>query len=310
MFAPVSPPAESIRDLSWLVFGVSAAIFLIVAGLLVYCIVRFRERPGDDREPPQIYGSNQIELAWTLVPTLIVLVLFLATARTINELQLRKPPEGALAVTIVGHQWWWEIRYPKLGIVTANELHVPASGPSAPRPTFLNLESVDVVHSFWVPQLAGKMDVIPNRTNNLWFEPTRTGTYLGQCAEYCGTQHAHMLLRVIVHEPADFDAWVGSQKRSEVVDAAVAEGRRIFEATACVNCHTLGGTGASGTFGPDLTHLMARETIAAGAAANTPENLRAWLTNPSQIKPGVLMPAMKLSDGDVDKLTAYLVSLK
>src|SRR6185369_15934296 len=136
---------------------------------LIYCIVRFRERSGDDREPPQIYGSNQIELAWTLVPTLIVLVLFLATARTIHELQLRKPPSGSLAVTIVGHQWWWEIRYPELGIVTANELHVPASGPSASRPTFLDLESVDVVHSFWVPQLAGKIDVIPNRTNNLWF---------------------------------------------------------------------------------------------------------------------------------------------
>jgi cytochrome c oxidase subunit 2 len=310
MFAPVSPPAETILELSWLVFAISAAIFLTVAGILVFCILRYRARPGEDREPAQIYGSNQIELAWTLVPTLIVLVLFLATARTINELDLRKPLPGSLGITVVGHQWWWEIRYPELGIATANELHVPVSSESASRPTFLTLESVDVIHSFWVPQLAGKMDVVPNRSNYLWFAPTATGTFLGQCAEYCGTQHAHMLLRVIVHTPEDFDAWVASQKRPEVVEASVAEGRQIFEATACINCHTLGGTQARGTFGPDLTHLMSRETIGAGVAANTFENLRSWVLDPSQLKPGVLMPAMKLSDDEVDKLTRFLVSLK
>jgi cytochrome c oxidase subunit II len=310
MFVPVSPPADMIRELSWLVFGISAGIFLVVTGVLVYCILRYRERPGDDREPPQVYGSNQIELAWTLVPTLIVLVLFLATARTINDLELRSPPAGSLDVTLVGHQWWWEIRYPELGIVTANELHVPVSISPTTRPTFLRLESADVIHSFWVPQLAGKTDVIPNRANTMWFEPRQTGTYLGQCAEYCGTQHAHMLLRVIVHSPEDFDAWVASQKAPQVVDPAVGEGRRVFEATACVSCHTLGGTDANGTFGPDLTHLMSRETIGAGAATNTPDNLRRWVTDPSGIKPGALMPAMKLSDQKIDELTAYLVSLK
>ncbi|HZR83025.1 MAG TPA: cytochrome c oxidase subunit II [Candidatus Binatia bacterium] len=310
MFSPVSAPAESIRELSWLVFGISAGILIVVVGVLAYCVIRFRERPGDDREPPQIYGSNQIELAWTLVPALIVVVLFLATARTINELELRQPPPGALKTTIVGHQWWWEIRYPDLGIVTANELHLPVAGEGKDRVAYLTLESADVIHSFWVPQLAGKTDVVPNRVNGMWVAPREAGTYLGQCAEYCGTQHAHMLLRVIVHPQADFDAWVAAQKRPEVVDAAVADGRAVFQATACVNCHTLGGTGARGTFGPDLTHLMSRETIGAGAAENTPENLRAWIVDPDHLKPGVLMPAMKLDRADIDKLTAYLLTLQ
>jgi cytochrome c oxidase subunit 2 len=275
MWAPVSAPAESIRELSWLVLGVSAGILLVVAGILVYCVIRFRQKPGDEHEPPQIYGSNRIELAWTLVPALIVVVLFLSTARTVFEIELDAPPPNSVQATIVGHQWWWEIRYPELGIVTANELHVPASSDSDRRPTFLKLESADVIHSFWVPQLAGKTDVIPNRDNTMWVEPREPGVYLGQCAEYCGTQHAHMLLRVVVHPPGGFEAWVAAQKQPEVVDPAVAEGRAIFQATACVNCHTLGGTVAKGTFGPDLTHLMSRATIGAGAAANTPENLRA-----------------------------------
>jgi cytochrome c oxidase subunit 2 len=311
MFAPVSPPAESIRELTWLVFGISAGILLVVGGVLFYCVWRFRSRPGDEnREPPQIYGSNQIELAWTLVPALIVVVLFLATARTIAEIEIDDPPPGSLQATIVGHQWWWEIRYPELGIVTANELHLPASRPGRRQPTYLRLESADVIHSFWVPQLAGKTDVIPNRDNAMWVEPRETGVFLGQCAEYCGTQHAHMLLRVVVHTPEDFAAWVESQKQPEVVDASVAEGREIFQRTACVSCHTLGGTIAKGTFGPDLTHLMSRDTIGAGAAANTPENLRAWVTDPGQLKPGVLMPAMKLAAADIDKLTAYLLTLR
>ena len=310
MFAPVSAPAETIRELSWLVMGISAGILLIVVGVLIYCVVRFRQRPGDDREPPQIYGSNQIELAWTIIPGLIVFVLFLATARTIGELELRTPPENSLHVTIVGHQWWWEIRYPDLGLVTANELHIPVSTTDTRRPTFLRLESVDVIHSFWVPQLAGKTDVIPNRINSMWVEPTQAGTFLGQCAEFCGTQHAHMLLRVIVHEPAEFDAWVRSQKAPEAQEAIAHPGRRVFESNACVNCHTLGGTVARGGFGPDLTHLMSRFTIGAGAAENTTENLRIWVEEPDHFKPGVLMPAMKLSDDDYDKLTAYLSTLK
>jgi cytochrome c oxidase subunit II len=311
IFDPVSPPAAEIYTLSILVLGICGGIFVTVGGLMVYTIVRFRRRPGDDgSEPAQIYGSNPIELAWTVVPLLIVFVLFLVTTRTLLAVQKAPPPPGALNVTVIGHQWWWEFRYPGLGIVTANELHVPASTPGDRRPTYLQLESVDVVHSFWIPQLNGKTDVIPNRANSMWIEPLRPGLYLGQCAEYCGTQHAHMLLRVVAQAPADFDAWVAAQRAPAAVEPAVAAGRAVFQSQACINCHRVGGTVADGVFGPDLTHLMSRDTIGAGAAPNKSATLREWVRNPDLLKPGALMPAMQLSEQDVDQVVAYLATLK
>jgi cytochrome c oxidase subunit 2 len=311
MFAPTSLPAEKIRDLAYLVLAICAGIFVAVAGLLTYTIVRFRERPEDrGSEPPQVYGSNNVEAAWTIVPVLIVVVLFLATARTINELEIQTPPEDALQVTVVGHRWWWEFRYPEYGIVTANELHLPVSTAARPRPTFLRLLSQDVIHSFWVPRLAGKTDVVPNRANAMWIDTAQPGLYLGQCAEYCGTQHAHMLLRVYVHPEEEFEQWVARQRSPDTADPAVAAGRAVFESTACVNCHTLGGTIADGTYGPSLSHLMSRETIGAGVATNTAANLRAWILDPQALKPGARMPAMKLDALEVDRLVDYLVTLK
>src|SRR5262245_11282093 len=195
IFRPYSTPAESIHQISLLTLAICGAIFLIVAVLLFYIIIRFRTRTNDEQsEPPQIYGSNQIELAWTVFPILIVFVLILVTTRTISDVQNAIPHPESLKVTVVGHQWWWEIRYPDLGIVTANELHLPVS-----RRTVLKLQSADVAHSYWLPQLGGKTDLIPNRDNYMWFDPKETGVYLGNCAEYCGTQHAHMLIRAIVH---------------------------------------------------------------------------------------------------------------
>ena len=311
IFDPASPPAAEIYQLSLLVLGICAAIFVSVGGLIAYSAVRFRRRPGDDdREPPQIFGSNPIELAWTVVPLLIVFVLFLVTTRTLLAVQKAPPPPGALNVTVIGHQWWWEFRYPDLGIVTANELHVPVSSAGDRRPTYLRLESVDVAHSFWIPRLNGKTDLIPNRVNTTWIEPLETGTYIGQCAEYCGTQHAHMLLRVVAQSPAEFDAWVAAQRAPAAADPAVAAGRTLFESEACINCHRVGGTVADGVFGPDLTHLMSRTTIGAGAAPNTAANLLAWVANPDQLKPGALMPAMKLAGPDVAKIAAYLETLQ
>ena len=294
-------------------FGLSAGVFLVVEGALIWAIFRFRRRHGDDdAEPPQVYGSTPIETAWFLVPALIILVLFLVTARTILALQKDEPPPGALEVTVVGHQWWWEFRYPTLGVTTANELHIPVSDSTNADSdvTFFRLESADVVHSFWIPRLAGKIDVIPNHENLMWVEPFETGTYFGQCAEYCGTQHANMRIRVIVHSQEDFEAWVAAQREPAVLDASVAGGRRVFERTACVNCHTVRGTNADGTFGPDLTHLMSRETIGAGAAPNTPDNLRAWVNDPDHFKPGSNMPAMKLTEAQVDSVVAFLATLR
>jgi cytochrome c oxidase subunit 2 len=311
IFRPQSTPADSIVHLSLLVLAITGAIFAVVFSLLVYSVRKFRQRDDDDgREPPQVYGSNQVELAWTVIPILIVLVLFLATARVIHSIQDAPKPPGAIEVIAIGHQFWWEFRYPALGVVTANELHVPVSNPANSTPTFLTLLSADTDHSFWVPQLAGKTDLIPNHPNHTWIDPQETGVYLGQCAQYCGVQHAKMLLRVYVDSPEQFHQWVEEQKKPAVGNDTVAEGRRIFESTACVNCHAVSGTIADGHFGPDLTHLMSRDTIAAGAAANTPENLRTWIQNPDAIKPSSLMPAMQLSNHDLDALTAYLETLR
>jgi cytochrome c oxidase subunit II len=311
IFAPESTPARAIVDLSMFVLGITAVIFIVVSALLVYSIVKFRATPANaDREPAQVYGSTQIELAWTIIPILIVVVLFAATARVIHAIQDAPRPSTAVEVTVIGHQFWWEYAYPGLGIVTANELHIPVSESSRPRPTFLTLLSADTDHSFWIPQLAGKTDLIPNRINQLWMDPHRSGVFLGQCAQYCGTQHAKMLQRVSVDTPDEFDAWVRAQQQPAAEDASAMAGRRVFETTACINCHTVRGTAANGRFGPDLTHLMSRATIASGAAENTPQNLRVWLKDPDAIKPGSLMPAMKLADAELDALVGYMQSLR
>ncbi len=309
IFSPASTPADSIYHLSLFVLIICAAIFVTVFSLLAYSVIKYRRRTGDDgREPPQIYGSNQVELAWTVIPVLIVVVLFLATARVIHAVEDARMPAGTVEVIAVGHQFWWEFQYPQDGFIAANELHVPVSDPAHPTPTHITLLSADTDHSFWVPRLAGKTDLIPNRTNHMWIDPHETGVYVGQCAQYCGTQHAKMLLRVIVQSRADFDRWVAGQKQP--AGDTVSRGRQVFETTACVNCHTVAGTNAHGKFGPDLTHLMSRETIGSGAALNTRDNLRQWVENPDYFKPGVLMPAMQLNQPDLDAVTDYLVTLK
>jgi len=311
IFAPETTPARSIFDLSMFVLAITGIIFVVVGSLLVYSIVKFRGRAADGgREPAQVYGSTQIELAWTVIPILIVVVLFIATAQVIHAVQDAPKPPSAVEVTVIGHQFWWEYRYPGLGIVTANELHIPVSDPARPRPTFLKLLSADTDHSFWIPQLGGKTDLIPNHPNSMWMDPRRPGVFLGQCAQYCGTQHAKMLLRVSVDSPEDFDAWVRAQQQPATQDEQVTAGRRIFETTACINCHAISGTAANGRFGPDLTHLMSRDTIASGAAENTTENLRLWIQEPDAIKPGSLMPAMRLNDADLDALVRYMESLR
>ena len=313
IFAPLGTPARSAFGVSLLVLSITGAIFLIVGGMLLYALIRYRSRTPDgtnEQEPPQIYGSNQIELSWTVIPTLIVVMLFLATARVIFSTENAPKPADALEVTVVGHQFWWEYRYPKFGTVTANELHVPVSDLKHPQPTYLTLLSADTDHSFWVPRLAGKTDLIPNHLNSMWIDPQVSGLYLGQCAQYCGVQHAKMLLRVYADTPTDFAAWIAHQQQPAVQDPGVAEGRAVFERNACISCHTIRGTVATGRFGPDLTHLASRDTIASGSVANTPANLRSFVDSPAHFKPGVLMPAMHLDGHDLDAVTAYLTTLK
>jgi cytochrome c oxidase subunit II len=311
MFKPQATPADSVYNLSMLMLAICAAIFVVVAGLLAFTIVRFRRRKADDlREPAQVYGSNRIEIAWTVIPILIVLVLSMATARAVVEVRNKRMPADALPVTVVGHQWWWEFRYPTLGIVTANELHVPLTSAAKPAHTFLRLESADVAHSFWVPQLAGKVDVIPGITNTMWFDPREEGVFLGNCAEYCGTQHANMLIRIIVEPPAEFERWAAGQKLAAAADPRLAEERSMFLSLNCISCHTVSGTEAKGTFGPDLSHLMSRTTLGSGMIPNTQANLRAWIKDPQAIKRGNLMPNLQLNSRELDEVVKYLSSLK
>lgn len=320
IFDPVSPSGSAIRHVFILVLAITGGIFLLVEGVLLYSLFKFRRKdPKDLNEPPQVYGSMPIEIAWTVGPALVVFVLALIMIRTEFEVQVdpQRPPPGSqpLYVTVKGHQWWWEYIYDrydgkKVDMITANELHVPASEAKVPRPVYLTLLSVDVCHSYWVPRLAGKVDLIPGRTNHLWFQTDKTGLYLGQCAEYCGTQHANMLLRVVVDSPADFQRWLDDEKKDAVDDAAVRAERDVFLAQSCINCHRVRGTRADGKFGPDLTHLMSRKTLASGMVPNTTDNLRKWIIDPQKIKPGCLMPAMKLSEREVEQVLKYLLTLK
>jgi cytochrome c oxidase subunit 2 len=321
IFDPVSPPGESIRSLSALLFAICAFIFVVVEGVLFYCVFRFRRAraAGQTAEPPQVYGSKPIEIAWTAAPALIVLVITLVTTRTLWEVKLTppkpQPGDNTLFVTVVGRQWWWEYHYDyyngkPLGVTTANELHVPASGDGVSRPVRLLLKSADVCHSFWVPRFAGKTDLIPGRTNALWFQTDRVGLFVGQCAEYCGTQHANMLLRVAVDAPPDFERWLENESKPAIEAPGLAESKQAFLSQSCVNCHGVRGTAAQGTYAPDLTHLMSRQTLAAGMIANTPENLRRWVIAPQSIKPGCLMPAFGLSERETDQVVAYLQSLR
>ena len=311
IFDPHGPAARMIHDLSWLVLGICAGLFLVVEGMIFYGVLFYRRKKNDKSkdEPRQVYGSNPVEIAWTIIPLLIVFVLALTTVRTIRSIELTEAPAGALKVVAIGHQWWWEYRYmddsvPGGEVVVANELHVPIN-----RPVWLRLESADVIHSWWVPALAGKMDVIPNHTNHTWFTAETEGLYLGQCAEYCGNQHAGMLLRVIASKPAEFDAWLQTQVAPTVNDTAVAMGRDIFQEYACSNCHTVKGV-SDGQFAPDLTHLMSRQTIASGVAPLDPTTLRAWIENPQALKPGCNMPSLQLDPQELNAVTAYLLTLR
>jgi cytochrome c oxidase subunit 2 len=325
-FSHASTPASDVSGISHFVLTITGLIFVTMSGLLTYALIRFRGRKGDMTEPAQVFGSVQIELSWTIIPILIIVVLFLTTARVLFKVQDAQKPASALDVTVVGHQFWWEFRYPQYNVVTANELHVPVSSTATDRPTFMKLTSADVIHSFWVPQLAGKTDLLPNRVNEMWIDPREPGLYEGQCAQFCGAEHAKMLLRVYVDTPEQFQQWIQNQQKTQpemssqgrVEDVSLENsqassalaGQYVFEHQACISCHTVAGTVATGRYGPDLTHLMSRATIAAGAAPNTQEQLLRWITDPNQIKPGSLMPAMHLTDRENERITAYLLTLK
>ena len=287
-----------------LITWATTIIGLLVFAVLAIVLLRYRERPGRPL-PRQIHGHTAMEIGWTIAPALVLLIIAIPTIQIIFRTQSAAAPKNALAVTVRGWQWWWEFRYPSLEVATANELHLPVG-----RAVVLTLEGPDVIHSFWVPQLGGKRDVVPGRLNRITLTPDTPGEYYGQCAEYCGASHANMMLRVIVQEPAAFDAWVAAQKAPapEPTGDAVA-GKEVFARNACVGCHTIRGV-SSGALGPDLTHFGGRALFGAGLWPTTPDNVAAWVKDPPRLKPGAKMPNLHLSDADSKAVAAYLIGLK
>lgn len=300
---PKSDLGRVIHGLFMNISGWALLIFVVVEALLIFVAWRFRDRPGRG-EPRPVHGHLGLEMGWTLIPVLIVIAILTPTVAAVFKTQAPPRPE-ALTVEVIGHQWWWEIRYPDLGVATANELHLPVG-----RPVSLSLKSVDVIHSFWVPQLGGKRDLIPGRVNFLNFTAEVPGEYQGQCAEFCGISHANMRLLVVAQPRAEFETWAQRLKAPPTPPAGqAAEGLQAFLAGGCVACHTIQGV-SPGVVGPDLTHFGSRKTLAAGLLPNTPDHLARWLANPPAVKAGALMPKLQLTDAQLTALVAYLGSLK
>ncbi|HEY7036477.1 MAG TPA: cytochrome c oxidase subunit II [Thermomicrobiales bacterium] len=302
---PISPEGRSVRNLFVLLLVLSALAICGVAAVLAYVLIRYRGR-GERGEPGGGGEHPKVQIAWTVAPLLLFAALTVLLVRTIDDVDHPVAASG-LRVEVIGHQWWWEFRYPDLDVVTANELYV-----SVGRPMRLDLTGGDVIHSFWVPQFGWKMDAIPGRTTHLSVTVDQAGTYLGACTEFCGAEHAGMLIRVVA-EPADqFDAWVQAQQQPAATPQSdVAQsGQNLFLSSTCVNCHSIRGTAANGTVAPDLTHFGSRTTLGAGVVANTPDHLRTWIADAGSIKPAVLMPSYDFTPDQLDALVAYLESLK
>ena len=300
---PRSDLTRAIQGLYGIITWAAVVIGVVVLGLISWILLRFRHRPGAPL-PRQIRGHAVLEIAWTIAPALVLLIIAVPTIQVVFRTQAPASPH-ALEIDVIGKQWWWEFRYPALGVITANELHVPVG-----RPVAIKLVGWDVIHSFWVPQIAAKRDVIPGRVNRITFTADTPGTYWGQCAEFCGTSHANMMLRVMVDTPEDFDRWVKAQLAPPVEPAGpAADGKALYAASACVGCHTIQGVSA-GVLGPDLTHFGSRTTLAAGMFPSGPETLAAWLKDPQAVKPGAKMPNLGLTGEQARALAAYLLSLK
>ncbi len=301
--SPGSPFAASIARLFNFTLVVCAVIGVGVTAAIAYSLVAFRARSGAG-EPPQVAGNRVLEIVWTAVPIAIVTVLFIMTLATMAESD--PPARGTPDLVVVGHQWWWEAHYPS-GVVIANEIHIPTG-----KPLLVRLESADVIHDFWVPELARKMDAVPGHPNFFWLSADEPGPYGGACAEYCGAQHAWMRLLVYAESPARFDAWQAGQLNLAKApsSARAARGERLFRDQACGNCHAVHGRDFDGRVAPDLTHLASRTTLGAGATDNNPGELVAWLRDPQSIKPGCHMPDFHLTDAKVDDLAAYLGELR
>lgn len=306
---PAGPRAQSIANLLLLFCAVASIVYLIVIGALVWSVLRRRRRLEPDGK--QLREQHSWRVIGVAVALTVVTLITLALADFVVQRQLSAHPADAMRIVLTGHQYWWEVEYdeadPSQRVRTANEIHIPVG-----RPVEFVLTSRDVIHSFWLPSLMGKKDLIPGLTNTEVVIASRPGIFTGQCAEFCGLQHAQMRLTLTAERPQDFERWRQHQLGEGSAPASEVErhGQSVFMSTSCILCHTIAGTPAGATVGPDLTHLASRRTIAAGTLANTPANLASWILEPQRVKPGAMMPATSLPPKDLVALTAYLGSLK
>ena len=302
---PQSPQARAIFNLGIISTIVFVLIFVIVTGTIVYAIFRFRSREGEP-DPKQIAENKIVEITWTVIPFLIVLFLFALTLRTMSVAD--PPPASSPDLIVTGHQFWWQADYPTSGAVTANEIHIPAG-----KPLSVLLDSKDVLHEFWVPQLTRKMTNVPGQKNHIWLQANKPGVYIGQCSEFCGTQHAWMRVVVVAEEPSKFEQWEKAQLQPSQAPTsdATTKGLALFQTSTCINCHAIRGvSGADSRVAPDLTHVASRRQLGAGILENTPANMRLWLKSPQHIKPGALMPDFSFTDEQLDQLSEYLSTLR
>ncbi len=322
--------AQKQLELFWIIFGLGTFVFVIVEGVLIYSAFRFRRRPGDGI-PKQVHGHTKLEIAWTIAPAIILVGIAIPTLIVLFETDIEAAPTDIpkIEVDVIAHQWWFEFRYPELGVATANELHVPIDAR-----VDLRLHSDDVIHSFWVPNLAGKLDIVPRNVNETWFIARELGEYKGQCAEFCGTAHALMRFRVVVETRAEFDQWVEDYTRAATTPTGeAAQGATLFVAKGCILCHSKDGAetvalresqrsaffaGDPVVPGPNLTHFATRSTMASGIVPLTESNIKSWLTDPEVLKPGNRMaeraavyndPGQALTTDEISALTAYLLTL-
>ncbi|MBV9354852.1 MAG: cytochrome c oxidase subunit II [Chloroflexi bacterium] len=300
-FEPVTSQGAAINNLFWLELAISAVLFAGIVGVIVTALVRFRGRAGDP-DPPQVEGNTRLEVLWTATPAVILAIIFVLVVQTMTTVNAAAP--NSLNVEVVGHQFWWEYRFPDQNAITANELHLPVG-----TPVLLRLSSNDVIHSFWVPQFGWMRDAVPGRVNLMPVLLTQAATVDGGCNQFCGAEHAWMRELIFSESNDQFQAWLANQAAPAA--ASDSAGERVFMANTCVSCHAIRGTSASATVGPDLTHVGSRTTLAGTVIQNTPDTMSAWISNPQAIKPGVLMPAFpNLSAGDLAALSAYLEGLK
>ena len=301
---PQSPGAADISNLAWTLFFIALPVFVVVEGLLVFAALRFRSR-GEGEEPRQIEGHTPIEVLWTAAPGVVLIIILFLTFQSMAVV-LETPPDS-MRIEVVGHQFWWEARYPDDNFVTANEIHVPVG-----RSVRVDLSSVDVIHSFWVPELGGKVDMVPGHRNQTTFRAVKIGTYRGQCAEFCGLDHAYMGFLTMADSPREYEAWVRNQQQpaARPTTPEAMQGEAAFLTAGCAGCHAIVGTNARGVLGPNLTHIGSRQTIGANLLANNPENMARWLADPQALKPGNLMPNLRLDSTTIGQLVAYLESLK